>query len=126
MLEQFDQAQRRTIEALRGPPGESVEGDPGSQGPQGPQGIQGPQGDVGPQGAAGAQGNQGIQGIQGATGPAGTNAPQWTFGSGAPNNANGANGDWYIRQGVNGGAPTIFLTKVAGAWTEVTRVTVAA
>jgi len=63
------------------------------QGEQGPQGPAGATGATGPAGATGAQGAQGATGAQGAAG-----APGATIlsGSGAPDNAIGRDGDFYL------------------------------
>lgn len=62
-------------------------------GQQGIQGIQGVQGEKGDKGDTGVQGVQGIQGIQG---NAGVNGAAWHNGTGAPSNAIGVDGDYYI------------------------------
>lgn len=60
-------------------------------------------------------------GPQGDPGNPGLDAPQWFAGLVVPDDANGADGDFYIFIGagpVGGGAGAwAFYTKVAGAWT---------
>jgi hypothetical protein len=66
-------------------------------------------------GSTGAQGTTGVQGPvgpTGATGPAGTNGNTVLNGSGAPSNAIGVNGDFYIDTAND----TIYGPKAAGAW----------
>jgi len=64
--------------------------------------------------AKGEQGIQGIQGIQGNTGLTGNNGQNgatWYYGTSAPNNANGVNGDLYLRTTTGS-----TYAKEAGAW----------
>ena len=75
-------------------------------------------GSVGATGAAGATGSNGATGpaggagATGATGAAGAPGNSFISGSGAPNNAVGANGDFYISTGTS----TLYGPKAAGVW----------
>jgi hypothetical protein len=95
--------QQPTVEVVNGPPGppgpagpkgdkgdKGDPGDPGAQGPVGPQGQQGIQGPQGPQGLTGQAGGQGPQGIPGQDGRT------FRYGTGAPSNALGVDGDFYF------------------------------
>ncbi|SHH36178.1 Collagen triple helix repeat-containing protein, partial [Hydrocarboniphaga daqingensis] len=80
-------------QGVAGPVGpQGLPGEPGPMGPKGDQGLPGLQGPVGPQGVAGPAG---ATGATGATGPAGSGTSTLS-GSGAPDNALGNNGDFYI------------------------------
>lgn len=71
-------------------------------------------------------GATGATGATGAAGPAGTSSPEWYYGTAAPDNANGSDVDLYLQQGVAGVSPTIMYVKIAGVWTEITRLVVSA
>jgi hypothetical protein len=78
----------------QGPAGATgATGATGPQGPKGDTGATGPQGPAGPTGATGPQGPAGATGATGATGAAGS---VWRDGTGAPSNALGVNGDYYL------------------------------
>lgn len=85
------------------PFGQGLQGDPGPPGPTGPQG---PQGLTGPTGSTGPQGPQGPQGVAGADGKT------WHNGEGAPSNALGVNGDFYI----DTQSKSYYGPKTSGAW----------
>lgn len=87
------------LKGQQGPAG--VKGDTGDTGLQGANGIAGPKGDKGDTGDAGAAGAQGIAGSQ------------IRFGSGAPSNSLGVNGDFYVDQT----AFHVYL-KVTGAYID--------
>ncbi|TMH32299.1 MAG: hypothetical protein E6H66_14320 [Betaproteobacteria bacterium] len=90
-------------------------GPAGPTGPTGPSGAAGAAGATGPQGVTGPAGPTGAAGATGAmgdTGAAGTNGNTVLNGTGAPNNANGADGDFYI----DTAAEVVYGPKVAGAW----------
>jgi|GEM_PF-5689995 len=80
------------------------------QPPKGPQGEQGPQGPEGPQGI---QGEQGPQGEVGPPGNDGADGKTWHNGAGAPSDATGVDGDYYL----DTAADTYYGPKVAGTWT---------
>jgi hypothetical protein len=88
------------------PAGTSLIGQ-GPTGPQGPPGTNGtpggppgPTGPTGPTGATGPKGNQGDDGLIARTG------------SGAPSNASGQDGDWYLDTTTG----TLYGPKAAGVW----------
>ncbi len=76
--------------------------------------LEGPQGDAG---ATGATGDTGPAGANGAAGAAGTNGATWRSGSGAPADALGANGDFYLDTATN----DVYL-KAAGTYSIVTNI----
>lgn len=99
-------------------------GPTGPQGPQGPTGPTGPKGDKGdtgntgstgpqgPQGQTGAQGPHGNPGANGTNGTNGTDGKTLRNGSGAPSNALGVDGDFYI----DPNAQLIYGPKAGGTW----------
>lgn len=82
------------------------------KGDQGIQGEKGDKGDTGATGATGATGGVGDTGAAGATGPVGADGRTILSGSGAPDNANGVNGDYYM----DITAKLIYGPKAAGVW----------
>ena len=87
-------------------PATTIVVDTGAVGPQGPAGATGPQGATGPAGPQGPQGDVGPQG------PAGTDGRTWLSGTGAPSNALGEDGDFYL----DTSASTYYGPKAAGVW----------
>ena len=75
-------------------------------------GATGAAGATGSNGATGPAGGAGATGATGATGAAGAPGNSFISGSGAPNNAVGANGDFYISTGTS----TLYGPKAAGVW----------
>jgi hypothetical protein len=84
----------------------------GATGATGPAGVAGPQGPAGATGATGATGPAGPTGLTGAAGPAGTNGNSVLNGATAPNNNQGANGDFFINTATN----TLYGPKANGTW----------
>lgn len=62
-------------------------------------------------GPAGATGATGAAGANGSNGAAGAPGSKWYNGSGAPSNALGADGDYYIDNSTSD-----VYTKVSGSW----------
>jgi hypothetical protein len=91
------------------PAGVSYKGDTG---PTGAAGATGATGATGPTGATGAAGVAGAAGATGAIGTAGADGKTMLNGSGAPSNALGTNGDFYI----DPTAQKIYGPKAAGVW----------
>lgn len=89
------------MRTARGPRG--TKGLTGAQGPQGPAGTNGSSGSPGATGATGAPGTNGTNGADGRT---------WLSGSGAPSNAIGVNGDYYL----DTSASAYYGPKAAGVW----------
>ena len=79
----------------QGPPG-AASTVPGPQGPPGSQGADGPPGAAGAQGPIGATGAQGPPGAAGADGAPGPQGPTILTGAGAPSNAVGGTGQFYL------------------------------
>lgn len=90
----------------------------------GQQGATGPTGAAGSNGSNGATGATGATGVSGVTGPSGARGATILAGSGAPLNAYGLDGDWYIdtlgadfygpKAGGAWGAATIDLLAITG------------
>ncbi|MBT1509393.1 hypothetical protein KIP88_02665 [Bradyrhizobium sp. SRL28] len=78
------------------------------QGPPGPPGI----GEKGDKGDVGAQGPQGVPGLQGPQGIPGVNGNTVLYGAGAPSNALGVNGNFYINTTIT----YIYGPKASGTW----------
>ncbi len=101
------------VPGATGPAGPAgAAGAAGAVGPAGPQGVPGATGATGTAGATGATGPAGPAGATGATGPAGDSGNTLLSGTGAPSNASGANGDFYIDTATN----VIYGPKSGGAW----------
>lgn len=113
VIEIVEEGQVVTVVVIAaGPPGPRGSGD-GPQGPAGPQGIQGIQGPKGDTGAAGAKGDQGNTGADGAIVTDG----DILFGTGAPSDGLGNDGDIYINDANND-----LYEKVSGHWTLRTNI----
>ena len=100
-------------------------GPAGAAGPAGPAGPAGAKGDTGPAGAkgdtgaTGPQGPKGDTGDQGPAGPAGADGHTVLNGTGAPDNATGSNGDFYIDTSAN----MLYGPKAGGSWPSGTSLT---
>jgi hypothetical protein len=82
----------------------------------GQQGATGPTGAAGSNGSNGATGATGATGVSGVTGPSGARGATILAGSGAPLNAYGLDGDWYI----DTLGADFYGPKAGGAWGNAT------
>ncbi len=89
-------------------------GSDGSKGTKGDAGDQGPKGDKGDQGDQGLKGDKGDPGEKGDQGDPGTDGATWTEGNGAPDDANGKDGDFYLDRDTND-----IYKKESGSWTKI-------
>ncbi len=87
-------------------------GPAGATGPAGPEGARGPQGERGENGTNGTNGADGTDGTSGVNGADGIDGNSILNGTGAPQDAVGSNGDFYI----DVVAGKIYGPKAAGQW----------